>query len=71
MKNSVTRERNVVMCLLIAGVLSGKFTHVTDAFQAIDDTRNDSKFNTININICEVKALNPADVKVISLFSFL
>lgn len=42
-------KQNAVMCLiLVACVLSGTFTHVSDACQTIDDRQNDSKFNNIN-----------------------
>lgn len=45
MKSSVTGERNAVICLLVAGVLTGIFTHVSDACQQIDDRGNDSKYS--------------------------
>lgn len=40
-KNSVTRNQNAVMCLLV-GVLSAAFTHV-DACHTVDENKNDSK----------------------------
>lgn len=44
MENSVTGKQNAVMCLLVAGVLGGIFTHAVKACQTTDDgTRNDSK----------------------------
>lgn len=45
------RKQKVVMCLLIAGVLCGKFTHASDACQSIDGAQNDSECDSISLNI--------------------